>query len=102
MQAWQAIAHLAFDFGAWRQRGDRIDDENVNRAGADQRIGDFERLFAGIGLRDQQVFEIDAELAGIDRVKRMFGIDEAQMPPFFWASAMVCRASVVLPELSGP
>src|SRR3982075_3470834 len=27
---------------------------------------------------------------------------KAQMPPFFWASATVCSASVVLPEDSGP
>src|ERR1044072_2188735 len=26
----------------------------------------------------------------------------AQMPPFFWASAIVCIATVVLPEDSGP
>ena len=76
LQARQAVAHLAFDFGARRQRRDRVDDENVDRAGAHQRIGDFERLLAGIRLRDQKVFEIDAELAGIDRIERMFGIDE--------------------------
>src|SRR5215813_10665727 len=27
---------------------------------------------------------------------------KAQMPPFFWASATVCSASVVLPDDSGP
>src|SRR5215813_7724816 len=27
---------------------------------------------------------------------------KAQMPPFFWPSATVCSASVVLPEDSGP
>jgi hypothetical protein len=32
----------------------------------------------------------------------MLGIDKGTMPPFFWASAMVCSASVVLPEDSGP
>ncbi len=72
----QAVAHLALDFGAWRQRCNRVDDEHVDGAGADQRIGDFERLLAGIRLRDQEVLEIDAQLAGIDRIERMFGIDE--------------------------
>ena len=70
------IAHLAFDFGARRQRRDRIDDQHVDRAGAHQRVGDLQRLLAGIGLRDQQVVEIDAELAGIDRIERMLGVDE--------------------------
>jgi hypothetical protein len=29
-----------------------------------------------IGLRDQQLIDIDAELAGIDRIERVFGVDE--------------------------
>ena len=53
-----------------------IDDQNVDRAGAHQRIDDLQRLLAGIRLRNQQVFQIDAKLAGIDRIKRMFGIDK--------------------------
>src|SRR5690606_1288920 len=31
---------------------------------------------AGVGLGNQQVLQIDAELAGIDRVERMLRIDE--------------------------
>ena len=58
------------------KRCDRVDDQDVDGAGAHQRVADLERLLAGVGLRDQQVFQIDAELAGIDRVERMFGIDE--------------------------
>ena len=76
LKARLAVAHLAVDFRTWRERCDRIDHEHVDRAGADQRIGDLQRLFAGVGLRDQQVFEIDAELLGIDRVERVFGVDE--------------------------
>src|SRR5690606_35003020 len=55
---------------------DRVHDENVDGAGPHQRVGDFQRLFAGVGLRDQQVVDIDAELAGIDGIERVFGIDE--------------------------
>ena len=76
LQAGQRIAHLALDFGARRQRGNRIDHQNVDGAGAHQRVADFQRLLAGVGLRDQQVLEIDAELAGIDRIERMLGVDE--------------------------
>jgi hypothetical protein len=64
------------DLGARRQRGDRVDDEHIDGAGADERVGDLERLLAGVRLRDQEVVEIDAELAGIDRVERVLGIDE--------------------------
>ena len=61
-----------------RQRRDRVDDEHVDRAGAHQRIGDLERLLAGVGLRDQQVLDLDAELLGIGRIERMLGVDEAR------------------------
>ena len=53
-----------------------IDHQHVDRAGAHQRVGDLERLLAGVGLGDQQVVDVDAELARIDRVERVLGIDE--------------------------
>ena len=71
-----AVAHLALDLGARHQGGDRIDDEDVDRVRADQSVGDLERLLAGIGLRDDQLIDIDAQLLGIDRVERMLGVDE--------------------------
>ncbi len=77
LKAGELVAHLALDLGARRQRGDRIDDQNVDRAGAHQRIGDLKRLLAGIGLRDQEIVEVDAELARVDRVERVLGVDEA-------------------------
>jgi hypothetical protein len=46
------------------------------RAGAHQRVGDFQRLLAGVGLGNQQVLEIDAELAGVNGVERVLGVDE--------------------------
>jgi hypothetical protein len=55
LQARQAVAHLAFELGARRQRRHRIDHQHINRAGAHQRIGDFQRLLAGVGLRNQQL-----------------------------------------------
>jgi len=33
-------------------------------------------LFAGVRLGDQKIVDIDAELARIDRVERVFGVDE--------------------------
>ncbi len=70
------VAHLAFQFVARHQSRDRIDHQHVNRAGAHQRVGDFERLLAGVRLRNQQFVDIDAELAGIDRVERVLDVDE--------------------------
>ncbi len=57
LQAGKLVAHLALDLGLGRQRGDRVDDEDIDGARTDQRVGDLERLFAGVGLRDQQIVE---------------------------------------------
>src|SRR5580700_8118129 len=76
LQAGLAVAHLAFELGARHQRRDRIDDQHVDGAGAHERIGDLQRLLAGVGLGDQEIVDIDPELAGIDRIERVFGVDE--------------------------
>ena len=76
LQAGERIAHLAFEFGLGRQRRDRVDHQHVDGAGAHQRVGDLERLLAAVGLRDQQLVDLDAELAGIVRIERMLGVDE--------------------------
>ena len=70
------IAHLAFDFGTGRERGNRVDHQHIDGTGTHQRIGDLQRLLARIGLRDQEVFEINTKLAGINRIERMLSIDE--------------------------
>ena len=43
---------------------------------AHQHLGDLERLLAAVGLRDQQVVDVDAELAGVLGVERVLGVDE--------------------------
>ena len=54
LQADVAVPHLAFDLGPRHQRGDRVDDQDVQRAGADQHVGDLQRLLTGVGLGYQQ------------------------------------------------
>ena len=46
-------------------------------ARADQRVGDFERLFAVVRLRNQQVIDIHAELLGVGAVESVFRVDES-------------------------
>ena len=75
LQAGELVAHLAFELGLGRQRRHRIDHHDVDAAGTHQRVGDFQRLFAGIGLGDQHLVDIDAQLPGIDGVERVFGVD---------------------------
>ncbi len=70
-----AIAHFALDFGLGHERRDRVDDDEVDRAGAHEDLHDLERLLAGIGLGDEQIFDVDAELLGVLDIERMLGID---------------------------
>ena len=53
-----AVAHFAFDFGPRDQGGHGVDDDDVDRVGADEHLADFQRLLAGVGLADQQVVEL--------------------------------------------
>ena len=43
---------------------------------AHQGVGDLERLLAGVGLRDQQLVDVDAELSGVAGIERVLGVDE--------------------------
>src|SRR5271165_635213 len=72
-----AVTHFAFELGARHEGSDRIDDQHVNGARADQSVRYLERLFAGVGLGNQQIVDIDAELAGIGRVERVLGVYES-------------------------
>ena len=51
-------------------------DQDVQRAGADQHVGDLERLLTGVGLGHQQRVRIHAELLGVIRIQRVLGVDE--------------------------
>ena len=76
------VTHLALEFGPRHQCGDRVDHQYIDRAGTNQRIGDLERLLAGIRLRNQQIVNIDTKLAGINRIERMLGIDKGAVAAF--------------------
>ncbi|MCY1414485.1 hypothetical protein D9M71_299380 [compost metagenome] len=70
------VTHFAFDFSLWHQGGHGVDDDHVNRVGTHQHVGDFQGLLAGVRLGNQQVVDVDAQLAGVLRVEGVFGVDE--------------------------
>ena len=76
LQADVAVAHLAVDLGAGHERRDGVDDDDVERAGADEHVGDLERLLTAVGLGDEQRVGVDAQLARVVGVERVLGIDE--------------------------
>ena len=67
---------LGLDLGLGRERRHRVDDDHVDRARAHQHVGDLERLLAGVGLGNEQVLGLDAELGGVGDVERVFRVDE--------------------------
>ena len=75
-----AVAHLALDLGLGHERRHRVDDHHRDRVRAHEHLGDLERLLAGVGLRHQQVVDVDAELARVVGVERVLGIDEGGDP----------------------
>ena len=58
------------------KRGHRVDDDQIDGAGADQLVGDLQGLLAAVGLRDQQILDAHAQLARIGDVEGVLGVDE--------------------------
>ena len=77
LEADVGIAHFPFDFRFRDQGGYGADDNDVDGAAADEFFRDFQGLFAIIGLGNEQFIRVDAEVAGIDRIQGVFGIDES-------------------------
>ena len=78
-RAWtpmKRVAHLALDLGARHERRHRVDDDAVDAAGADERLGDLERLLAGVGLADEQLVDVDAAGTGVAGIERVLDVDE--------------------------
>ncbi len=70
------VAHISLDFRLGGQGRDRIDDDDVDRAGPDEGFGDIQGLFAGVRLGDPEFVDVDPEVLGVDRVEGVFGVDE--------------------------
>ena len=71
-----AVAHLALDLRARHEGGDRVDDDDVDRSGPDEHVGDLERLLPRVGLRYEQAVSVDSERLGVLRVEGMLRVDE--------------------------
>jgi hypothetical protein len=51
------VAHVALELGLGHERGDGVDHDDLDGAGAHERLGDLEGLLAVIGLRDEQLLD---------------------------------------------
>ena len=61
------VADLAVEFLLGDQGGDGVEHDDVEGVGADEGFADVQGFLAGAGLGDEQVVDVDAELAGILR-----------------------------------
>ena len=73
------VAHLAFELRLGDERGHGVDDDDVHRAAADQDLGDLERLLAEVGLGDEEVVDVDADLGRVGGVEGVLGVDEGRL-----------------------
>jgi hypothetical protein len=75
-----AVAHLALDLRLRCQRRDRVDGDDGQRARADEKLGDLERLLARVRLGDQQRVDVNADPTRVLRVHCVLCIDEGADP----------------------
>ena len=68
--------HIPLDLCPGHQRGYRVDHDDVHRTGADQGLGDLQRLLTGIGLRDEQVLHVHTALGGVGGIEGVLHVDE--------------------------
>src|SRR5208282_1388602 len=80
LEADVAVPHLALDLGPGHEGGYRVDDDDVDGPGADEHVGDLQRLLTGVRLGDEQPVGVDAELFGVFGVERVLGVDECGDP----------------------
>ena len=88
-----SIAHISLNFGLRYQRSYRVDNDNVERAAADQHVADLQRLLACIRLGNEQILHIYAQVLGVDGIERMLGVDEGRSAACLSAPPPRCAAS---------
>ena len=75
-----AIAHLTIDLRLRNEGCDRVDDQDIDRAGAHHRLGDLQCLLTGIRLGNIEIIDINADVLRVLRIQCMLCIDEAGDP----------------------
>ena len=78
------IAHIPFDLCLRRERRNGVDDDEIDRAAAHERVDDVQRLLACIRLRNIQVIEVYPEFFCIDGIERMLCVHKRR-----YASALL-------------
>ena len=61
---------------AGHEGGDGVNDDDVHGTRADEGFGDFEGLFAGVGLGDVEIVDVYATASGVGGVEGVLHIDK--------------------------
>jgi hypothetical protein len=81
LQAHVGIAHVPLDLGSRRQGRHGVDDDDVERVRLDHGVGHLEGLLAVVGLVDEKIVDVHAQLVGVADVERVLGVDEERHAP---------------------
>jgi len=73
------VTHLALDLRARDERGHGVDDDEVEGAGADQHVHDLQGLLTVVGLGEDQVVDVDAELLRVLGVEGVLRVHERDL-----------------------
>ena len=71
-----AVAHIALDLLLRHKCCNRVDDNDVDRAGPHHRLRDLKRLVTAVRLRYVQFIDIHPDILRIYRVHGMLSIDK--------------------------
>ena len=93
------VAHFSFDLRFGYEGRDGVNNEYVDRSTADKGVRDLERFLSRVRLRDEECIDIDSEVMSVDRVDRVFCIDESGYSTGPSVLPLLCDIpSVVLPD----
>ena len=74
-----AVAHLALNLGARHESRHGVDDDHVDRARTDQGLRDFQRLLAGVRLRNQKGIHVHTQRARIHGIQCVLHVDKRRV-----------------------
>src|ERR671914_156190 len=77
------VAHLSLDLSPRYQGSDRVNNDDVEGAGAHEGIRYLQGLFAVIRLGKVEVLEVNPDSLGVGRVEGVLGVDEGGEAPCF-------------------
>ena len=71
------VPHVALNFSSGHQSSHRVNHHEVDGARAHQHVGNFECLLAGVGLRHEQLVDVDTECLCVFGVQRVFRVHKS-------------------------